>query len=175
MTSTIPTLHHNDVISYVAEGTKHCREEMALVSLVYSGKVVAKDTYWHLLCSESHRLTEDELATATVIFNRDDYIMLDRVDRNRRAIWETYRPQDREKMTAQHGLVADYFLKKGAVPDLEVQIENQRRRINTTQSTLASIKIELREQEQALGVLLDRQFSQQESEATALTTTSTNP
>lgn len=170
--SNTPKLRHNDVISYTADGTKHCREELALVSLVYSGKVVAKDTYWHMMTSESHRLTESELLTAVVIFNRDDYTMLDRSDRDRRTTWEKYRPVDRKEITAQHGLMADYYLKKGAVADLEVQLENQRRLIATTTATLTSIQHELREQEYDLIALLDQQAIQRIAETTTATLSS---
>ena len=58
-----------DVLRYTPVGGWHCRQGTAIVR----GDGVAVDTYWGERGdgSESHRLTVEELADATLVFNAD--------------------------------------------------------------------------------------------------------
>lgn len=109
-----------DVLAYVSIES-HCREGTAYVQ--DSGAAI--DTYWRPSGGgDSHRLTESELATASVSFNVNDYDLLERYVSSSRKTWETYRPEDRAQITSQHGLQASLFVRRGAEPHLDTQIEN---------------------------------------------------
>jgi hypothetical protein len=104
----------------------HCREGIAFVG----DDGAARDTYWREHGDgESHRLTESELEGAVQLFNVDDYDRLDPDSAASREQWERFRPSDRGRITMQHGLHECLFLRKGASPDLDTQIENAERRI----------------------------------------------
>ena len=112
-----------------------CREGQALVD--EHGR--ALDTYWGIdSFSDRHCLTAEELATATVVFNVGDFEMLDKYARSSQAQWETYSPLDRAVITSQHGLQSVYYIRKGAQPDLETQIENARERVEDAERKLSS-------------------------------------
>lgn len=99
--------------------SRHCREEVAVE---IDGRLV--DTFWSL-GSESHTLTPAERATATFIFDTDDYDQLPTYPREAaRATWEQYHPDDRGIITSQHRLQNDYYVRKGSKPDLATKIEN---------------------------------------------------
>lgn len=119
-----------DVLSYL--GTEsHCREGTAYVQ----GSGAAVDTYWRPSGDgQSHRLSESELATATVSFNVNDYELLDRYASSSRERWETYRAEDRAQITSQHGLQVSLFIRLGAEPHLGTQIENAERRVEKAEA-----------------------------------------
>lgn len=137
MSSPLPSqsstsFKHGDVLSYLPE-RHHCRETTAFVT----ERGVALDTYWRPTGDgDSHRLTSDELATATVRFNVNDYDALDVYSRSSRSTWETYHPDDRERIPSQHGYQEALFIRRGAKPDLSTQIENARSRLQTAESGL---------------------------------------
>ena len=83
--------------------------------------VILFDTYWRTP-GDRHLLTYEELATAEVLFNLDDYDEL--TERESTSRWEMYKPADRQRITSQHGLVVRWFIRTGAEPDLQTQIEN---------------------------------------------------
>ena len=126
-----------DVLSYTplrAFEPRHCREGMALVD--EHGR--AFDTFWGIDLGDRHCLTAAELATATVVFNVGDFEMLDKYSHSSRGRWETYNPLDRAVITSQHGLQAVYYVRKGAQPDLETQIENARERVEDAERQVRS-------------------------------------
>jgi hypothetical protein len=108
-----------DVVRYDT-ADRHCREGLAVAEARLDG-VVLFDTYWRSH-GDRHLLTYDELATAEVVFNLDDYDEL--TERESAARWEMYKLADRETITSQHGLVVRCFVRAGAEPDLQMQIEN---------------------------------------------------
>lgn len=108
-----------DVVRYDA-AERHCREGMAVAETRLDG-VVLFDTFWRS-AGDRHLLTYDELATAEVVFNLDDYDEL--TERQSVDRWEMYKLADRETITSQHGLVVRWFVRTGAAPDLQMQIEN---------------------------------------------------
>jgi hypothetical protein len=115
-----------DVVRYdVAD--RWCREGTAIAA-TWKDQVVLLDTYWQ--SSDQHRLTDDEVATAELLFNLADF---DELPSGRHlgssGKWMQYSPADRKRITAQHGLVVRYFIRKGAQPDLATQIENARQAV----------------------------------------------
>ena len=125
-----------DVVRYEApsgwcrEGTAITREDGILV-----------DTYW---LNDNHVLTDEEIVTAELVFNLADYDELDRYQRNSAEIWKTYSPTDRETVTSQHGLQVRWFVRKGARPDLQTQIENARQALTDAESKLQSAEARVR-------------------------------
>src|ERR1700685_3253115 len=76
------------VLSYTPS-QYHCREGMAWVNECG----VAVDTYWEPEGDHnSRRLTEQEIALATVEFNAAEFDALDRYATGSRGKWETYHP-----------------------------------------------------------------------------------
>lgn len=131
-----------DVLVYTPR-EHHCLEGMAYVR--DDGRAV--DTFWAPAGDgQSHVLTEDEEATATVRFNVADFDAFDRWDRASRPKWEKYHPDDRARITMQHGLQEVLFVRKGATPDLATQIENARVRVAEAEADRdhAERKLELR-------------------------------
>lgn len=120
--STKTEFKAGDVVRYDTGQDRHCREGMAIAEARLDG-VVLFDTYWGTP-GDRHLLTYDELAAAQVLFNLDDYDEFDRYSHVAPAKWMTYRPGDRETVTSQHGLQVRWFIRKGAEPDLQTQIEN---------------------------------------------------
>lgn len=128
-----------DVVRYDVED-RHCREGMAIAEARLDG-VVLFDTYWRTP-GDRHLLTFDELATAEVVFNLDDYVEL--TERQSVDRWEMYKPADRERITSQHGLVVRWFIREGAEPDLQTQIENACEAYVEAQSKLRSAEASVR-------------------------------
>src|SRR5438128_394492 len=105
------TFAPGDVLWYARE-RDHCREGLALVQ--DDGRAI--DTFWALRYGDSHALTPDELATAEVRFNVNGYDALDPYSKASRATWETYHPADRGRISSQHGLQEELFVRRGATP-----------------------------------------------------------
>lgn len=129
-------LRPGDVLRYrpLGEFEPHwCREGLALVD----DNGHAFDTYWGTY-GDHHRLTEAELASADLVFNVNDYDELDQYSRGSRLTWETYHPDDRARITQQHGHQERLFIRLGAEPSLETQIENARAEVEQAETDLAS-------------------------------------
>jgi hypothetical protein len=128
-----------DVVRYDRGAVRHCREGMAIAEARLDG-VVLYDTYWRTP-GDRHLLTYDELATAEVLFNLDDYDEL--TERESSARWEMYKPADRQTITSQHGLVVRCFIRAGAEPDLETQIGNAQREVDDAERKLKTAQWQL--------------------------------
>lgn len=113
-----------DVLSYIPRW-HHARETTAFVR----DDGTAVDTFWRHTDSSAAVLNEDELATAEVRFNANDYDALDIYSHSSRAEWLTYHPDDRGRIPSQHGLQEALFIRKGAKPHLDTQIANAERAV----------------------------------------------
>jgi hypothetical protein len=134
--STATTFKPGDVLTYLTE-RDHCRETTAFV--LDNGRAV--DTFWRgdfeRGSGEVHSLTAAELETAEVRFNVNDYDQLDLYAASSRALWETYHPDDRGRIPSQHGLQETLFVRRGATPHLETQIENAKADVAKAEAALS--------------------------------------
>ena len=124
-----------DVLRYTPVGGWHCRQGTAIVR----GDGVAVDTYWGERGdgSESHRLTVEELADATLEFNVGGYDESGQVGHcapRDEPEWLKYHPRDRQRIGSQGQCCARLYVKQGALPDLETQIGNARAEIEEAES-----------------------------------------
>lgn len=150
--STRTEFKPGDVVRYDTGMDRHCREGWAIAEARLDS-VVLFDTFWGTP-GDRHLLTYDELGTAEVVFNLDDYDELDQYRRHKSAAtWKTYRPEDRETVTSQHGLQVRWFVRKGAEPDLQTQIENACEAYVEAQSKLRSAEADVRYAWQVLAEL----------------------
>jgi hypothetical protein len=122
-----------DVLSY-SPRWHHCRETTAIVR--EDGQ--AMDTFWRHTASDGALLNEEEMATATVRFNVNDYDLLDVYAQSSRSTWETYHPDDRERIPSQHGHQEALFVRKGAKPDLATQIANAKAKVTEAEEAVGS-------------------------------------
>ena len=120
-----------DVLAYVPRW-HHCREGAAFVK----DNGVAVDTYWRHTDSSAALLNLEELATAELRFNVNDYDALDIYSPSSRSTWLTYHPDARGRIPSQHGLQEALFVRRGAVPDLATQIENARAEVEKAESAV---------------------------------------
>jgi hypothetical protein len=129
-----------DVLDYIPDGGRHCREGIAIVN----ERGDAVDTFWDS-GSESHLLTEAELATAGLRFRLGDYRELGKThwDRGHKDTWLTYAPADRQVTTAQHGLQSTLYVRNGAEPDLDTQIANAREAVQEAEHAVGSAQSRL--------------------------------
>jgi hypothetical protein len=81
-------------------------------------------------------LRKHELETAGLIFNTNDFDVLDRYAAASRSTWLTYAPRDRGRITSQHGLQELLFVRKGSLPDLATQIDNARRKVKEAEAAV---------------------------------------
>lgn len=145
-----------DVLSYDSERpNRWCREGTA-VAFARESSIVLVDTFWDFGGSESHVLTEAEMATARPRFNLNDYDELDRFKSESRATWMKYAPADREVITSQHGLTCRWFTLKGASEDLGTQIENARAEVDEAWRKVRSAISSLKSARQRLAELESR-------------------
>lgn len=144
MSTTRTEFKPGDVVRYETPGHRstHCREGMAIAEARLDG-VVLFDTYWGTP-GDRHLLTYEELGTAELVFNLADYDELDRYQHSSPARWKTYKPEDRETVTSQHGLQVRWFVRKDAEPDLATQIENAREVLADAESKLESAEWRVR-------------------------------
>lgn len=134
MSSTEEKFRDGDVVRYSPERANNwCREGTAVH---FKGRLI--DTYWDLSGGEDHVLSAVEVESAALIFNTGDYDQLPQYDRGNRLKWERYAPEDRERFTAQHGLQARWFIRKGATEDLATQVENARQRLTDARDGLST-------------------------------------
>lgn len=123
-----------DVIVYVSEReNRWCREGQAIVRDV-DGGVVAFDTFW-FGGGDQHRLTEGELATASVEFNLNEVRPVERGE-----VWADYNPADRFRVTHQHGLQSTGYVRLDAEPDIETRIDNCRTKVDEAHEELQHAK-----------------------------------
>lgn len=108
----------------------HCREGMAIAD----DRGVVYDTFWEG-GTESHVLTESELATAQPLFHLQDYRELSHTER---YTWRDYHPDDRQTITAQHGLRVRYFVRLAAGPHLGTRIQNAREAVREAEAQVES-------------------------------------
>jgi hypothetical protein len=121
-----------DVLRYTPRRA-HCKQGTAFVRDCGT----PLDTYWSAFGDfEYGHLSDEELATAEVVFNVNDYDMLDKYSRGSRLTWETYSPDDRGRIGSQHQCQSVYFVRKGAQPDLMTQIQNARAALAAAESDL---------------------------------------
>jgi hypothetical protein len=140
-----------DVLRYTPSQV-HCREGMAFVT--ESGEPL--DTYWRPEGDgDSHALTDGELSTAKIVFNVAEFTMLDRYSAASREKWETYSPDDRERVTSQHGLQEVLFVHRGARPDLGTQIANARRDVGHAEVALRAAQQRLDSERSRLSEMLE--------------------
>lgn len=138
------------VVRYISERTDYwCREGMAVAGK--DGRLV--DTYWEST-SDAHVLTAAEQATVTVEFCIGDYRELDRHERH---TWEDYHSDDRQEITAQHGLRRRLFIRIGAEPDLDTRIENAREAVRLGEGIVARAESNLARRREVLAELLVEQ------------------
>lgn len=119
-----------DVLRYHAE-RHHCREGWAVVAEhgIY-------DTFWGLNGSDRHRLTGDEILTAEVVFNLNDFRCVTYEPEGKQ--WADYHPDDRREVPSQHWHCRDLFIRPGATRDLGTQIANARKKIGEREIELSS-------------------------------------
>lgn len=148
-----------DVVRYAPErDNRWCREGTA-EAIQSVGKVILVDTYWGRYDGDSRALTDAELASAELIFNIGGYDELDRYGQGSRDQWMRYAPADREQVTAQHGLQARWFIRKGAVEDLDTQIANAQELVGAAQEAVRSAENRLEWATQDLASLQAKHFA----------------
>lgn len=140
MTDTKTEFKPGDVVRYDTAQNHHCREGMAIARQRPDGSVVLLDTYWRS-SGDEYVLSEADLATVKQVFNLADYDEL--AERGSAEKSASYNPADRQTITSQHGLVVRRFIRKGAQPDLETQIENAQRLVDIAERTVESAKFTL--------------------------------
>lgn len=125
-----------------------CREGTAIAN----GHGLLVDTYWGS-GSTAHIVRDVEQRSVEVLFHLDDYDELDRwrSDVNK---WSTYAPQDRQRITSQHGLQQRLFIRKGAVPARATMIENARAKVAEAEAEVSSAQRRLEREQEDLAALL---------------------
>lgn len=131
----------------------HCREGQATVERFSSGLFLL-DTFWGR-GGDRHQLTMAELATAEFSFNEHDYDELDGRGEAQMETWKTYSPDDRGRITSQHGLQSRWLIRKGAKPDLATQIGNARAEVEAAEGNVRSAEFRLKMRRDDLAALLD--------------------
>lgn len=114
--------------------TNWCHEGLAEVT-----KHGILDTYWGG-SSETSPLNEAERASAVLLFDSADYDELDRYNSGSKYRWEQHNPNERQKITEQHGCRTRWFIKKGAVPCIDTKIQNALDRLEEAEVELRSAK-----------------------------------
>jgi hypothetical protein len=141
------------VVRYTPDPSRHdprwCREGYAIAD----SDGVLLDTYWQS-GGDSHRLLPVELATVEVLFHLDDYDELDRYSKGSPPQWQTYHPNDRRRITSQHGLQARWFVRKGATPDLSTQIANAEDKVREAEDEVRCAQQRLDWKRQDLAALI---------------------
>ena len=128
-------LRPGNVLRYVPRGGTHARECTAFVN----ERGVAVDTYWRAHGDgQSHWLRPGEVATASVLFNVGDFDALDYYAATSRSTWESYHPDDRARITSQHGLQEQLYVRRGAKPCVKTQVENARASVEVAESKVRS-------------------------------------
>lgn len=148
--STVPTapLHKNqllagDVLEYNTHPLdKRERPKMAVVT-----------------ADGTSPISEAELKGARLLFNRNGYTLVAGPSRSKSvpAFWLSCKPVDRQILTIANGNAVAYYVKKGAQPDLDTQIENQQQVISQARLKAAAAGAQLKTEERLLEKLIARQ------------------
>lgn len=126
-----------DIVHYTPE-QHHCREGQA-VAEERNGKIILLDTFWGVNGSDRHLLTANEIDSAELKFSLADYMQINLANAYiTRSTWEKYAKADRECVTAQHGLRKYYYVRHGAKPSWEQQIENAREELAEAERAVES-------------------------------------
>jgi hypothetical protein len=142
-----------DVVTYdtLDRPNRWCREGLAIAD-ERGGRLLLLDTFWCGM-TETHVLTEAEKATAVMVFNIGDYDELPDqpgvADR-----WRTYHPDDRERITGQHGLTVRYFVRRGSRPDHETRVENAREAVEDAERAVRVAESRLKDAQGRLADIL---------------------
>jgi hypothetical protein len=139
-------LRAGDVGRYQPENT-WCHEGLA-VAEQRGEELVLLDTFWG--ASERTRVNP---AVFEILFNVNDYDELDRYSHESSARWEKFAPEDRQRITSQHGLQSRWFIRKGAVEHLPTQVENARERLREAEAELRSAQRHVEWAQQELAAL----------------------
>jgi hypothetical protein len=162
-TTTTYEPRDKDVVRYetLTRPNRWCREGIAIAEQRGSGAIYLLDTYWGHHTSETHVLSDPEIATAELLFNLDDYDELDKYSSGSKLKWERYAPADRRIVTEQHGCYTRWFVRKGAVESWPTKIENAQRELDKKREDLkhAQWHVEWAEQELAR-VIADAEAAQ---------------
>lgn len=129
ITTTEPTFKVGEFYRYTPKTTCCCE---GIAEMTERGLM---DAFWGSSGSESSPLSVEEKATAVLIFDSSEYDELDCHGEHR---WEKFNPSDRQKTTEQHGLRKRWFVRKGAVPDLDTQIANAQARVKEAEEAVRS-------------------------------------
>jgi len=136
------------VYSYTIDGSNHCKEGWA----VETDDGALRDTYWG---SDRSRLSKDEISSAVFQFDTDDFEVIERNSlRETTAEWMRYAPEDRKHIPSQNGLVVQWFVRKGAGPDLATEVSNQREAVEQAESWLRGAQLKLIGERDKLSELL---------------------
>lgn len=96
-----------------------CREGMA-VAVLNGIDLRLVDTYWRSGGdTDSHRLTPTEVRTAEVVFNVNDFEVVQHKWR-----WAEYAAADRAFIQSQHNLQHVWMVRRGAEPDPGTRVSN---------------------------------------------------
>lgn len=122
------------VFQYTVEGSRHAREGWAVE--IAPGDF--RDTYWS---SDRYKLNVREVETLVFQFDTDDFEPITgNYGSGIPPIWTEYATEDRARIPSQHGLKPTWYLRKGASPDLDTQIEAQRDVLEREESNLRSVQ-----------------------------------
>lgn len=111
------------VYDYDVDGSSWCREGVA----TEERPDVLLDTFW--TGGDRHRLTAAEVTSARLRFDTDDFEQVEG-QWDAQEKWMRFAPADREAISHQHRLQHEYFVRKGASPDVATQVENARQKVS---------------------------------------------
>ncbi|SHX96547.1 Uncharacterised protein [Mycobacteroides abscessus subsp. abscessus] len=135
------TFRPDDVVRY-RPSAHHCQEGVAIAKDC-GGSVVLVDTFWQSASHDDHVLTASEIASAELVFNMEGYDELDRYISSSEQLWNKYAATDRQVVTSQHGLQKRWFIRKGARPDWNTQIDNARQVVAGYERELEAVRSHL--------------------------------
>lgn len=103
-------------------------------------------------------ISDAELNGAVLLFNRNDYVLVAGPSRSKAepSLWLSFKPGDRQRLTIANGNAVAYYVKKGAQPDLDTQIENQQQVIGQARLKAAEARARLKTEERLLEKLMTR-------------------
>lgn len=138
------------VFRYTIEGSHHAREGWAVE--IAPGDF--RDTYWS---SDRYRLNVREVETLDFQFDTDDFEPITgNYGSGIPPHWTEYAPEDRARIPSQKGLRTTWYLRRGASPDLDTQIEAQRVILEREDANLRSVQARRDEAQERLAGLLAR-------------------
>ena len=148
----IGVLPAGTVVRFIPDPSQHsprwCREGIAIAQK--DGRL--HDTFWGS-GSEAHIVREVELPSVEVLFHMDDYDELDKWRPDRQK-WLTYAPDDRKRITMQHGLQERLFIRKGALPHRETMLAQARQKVEDAEGDVRRAEGDLRWAREDLAALL---------------------